>query len=148
MIAPLPEAIRAPAERAVASGDYLAAHMGEAPVINAFCFHPDRIHVTDADLGRPSVVGGASIYPAVQNLLLACRAEGLGCVLTTLLCSREEEIRALLEIPEPWALAAFVPIGWPVAAGHGPISRRPVEQVAFADRFGDALFTSRQEEAP
>jgi nitroreductase len=140
LVASLPKALRDPAERALRSGDYLAEHMGEAPVINTFCFHPERLHITDTDLGRPSVVGGASLYPAVQNLLLACRAEGLGCVLTTLLCSKEKEVRELLEIPEPWATCAFVPIGWPVGGGHGPISRRPVAEVAFGDRFGEPLF--------
>jgi nitroreductase/alkylhydroperoxidase family enzyme len=146
LIAPLPESLRAPAERALRSGDHLAEHLQDAPVIAAFCFHPQRLHITDADLGRPSVVGGASLYPAVQNLLLACRAEGLGCVLTTLLCSREKEVRELLEIPEPWATCAFVPIGWPLGGGHGPLARRPVEQVAFADRFGQALFEGAEED--
>ena len=142
-----PDAIRERAERMLRSGDHLAEHLAEVPVIAVFCFHPERLHITDGALGRPSVVGGASLYPAVQNLLLACRAEGLGCVLTTLLCGREPEVRALLEIPEPWATSAFVPIGWPMARGHGPLSRRPVEQVAFADRFGEALFPSAQEES-
>lgn len=145
LIAPLPEALRVPAERMLRSGDHLAAHLQDAPVIAAFCFHPERLTYTDAELGRPSVVGGASLYPAVQNLLLACRAEGLGCVLTTLLCAREKEVRELLEIPEPWATSAFVPIGWPQGGGHGPLARRPVEQVAFADRFGQALFASAEE---
>jgi nitroreductase/alkylhydroperoxidase family enzyme len=145
LIGPLPESVRGPAERALRAGDHLAEHLGEVPVINVFCFHPDRIHITDLDLGRPSVVGGASLYPAVQNLLLACRAEGLGCVLTTLLCSREKEVRALLEIPAPWATCAFVPIGWPVATGHGPLTRRSVEDAAFGDRFGQPLFGSGQE---
>ena len=146
MIKPLPASIREPAERMLASGDYLADHLHEAPVVNVFCFHPDRVNVTDGELGRPSVVGGASLYPAVQNFLLACRAEGLGCVLTTLLCSKEKEVREILEIPEPWATCAFVPIGWPVAGGHGPISRRPVEEVAFNDRFGDPIFSTNEEE--
>jgi nitroreductase/alkylhydroperoxidase family enzyme len=145
LIAPLPDAIREPAEKALRAGDHLALHMQDVPVVNVFCFHPERLHITDTELGRPSVVGGASLYPAVQNLLLACRAEGLGCVLTTLLCSREAEVRELLEIPEPWATSAFVPIGWPVGGGHGPISRRPVGEVAFADRFGDALFVNEEE---
>jgi nitroreductase len=145
LLAKLPDAVRAPAEKALSSGDHLAAHLGETPVIAAFCFHPERLTITDAELGRPSVVGGASLYPAVQNLLLACRAEGLGCVLTTLLCAREAEVRELLEIPEPWATCAFVPIGWPMGGGHGPLSRRPVEQVAFADRFGEALFAGAEE---
>jgi nitroreductase len=146
LIAPLPEEIRDPAERALCAGDDLAEHLGEVPVINVFCFHPERLHITDAGLARPSVVGGASIYPAVQNLLLACRAEGLGCVLTTLLCGREEQVRELLEIPDPWATAAFVPIGWPVGGGHGPLSRRPIEEVAFGDRFGDTLFSPTTED--
>ena len=78
----------------------------------------------------------------MQNLLLACRSECLGCVLTTLLCSAEEEVRELLGIPQLWATYAHVPIGWPAAGGHGPIARRPVEAVAFADQFGEPLFSA------
>jgi len=73
-------------------------------------------------------------------LLLACRAEGLGCVLTTLLCLAEAEIRALLALPEPWATCAFVPIGYPTGKGHGPVSRRPVAEMAYLDRWGEPLF--------
>jgi len=50
----LPDALRDAPERALRSGDHLAAHMGEAPVVNVFCFHPERLHITDAELGRPS----------------------------------------------------------------------------------------------
>ena len=107
------------------AGDFLAEHFAEAPVVAVFCFNPKNMAITDAKLDRISVVGGASIYPAVENLLLACRAEGLGCVLTTLLCEREPEVREILAIPEPWATAAAVPIGYPRLRGHGPISRRP-----------------------
>ena len=92
--------------------------------------------ITDAKQDRVSVVGGASIYPAVENALLACRAEGLGCVLTTLLCESEPAVRELLAIPQPWASAAAIPIGYPVLGGHGPISRRPVEKLAFLDGWG------------
>jgi len=133
--ASLPEAERVKAEKMLRSGLYLAEHFGEAPVLCIFCFHPDGLAVTDADLGRVSVVGGGSIYPAVQNLLLACRAEGLGCVLTTLLCKAEPEVRELLAIPQPWGTAAVVPIGYPQLRGHGPISRRPVEEMAFVDSW-------------
>lgn len=126
-------------DRLLAAADHLARHFDVSPVIAVFVFDPHRLAITDAQLGRPSVVGGASLYPAVQNLLLACRAEGLGCVLTTLLCQAEPAVRELLEIPEPWATAAFVPIGWPERRGHGPLSRRPVERMAFVDRFGGPL---------
>jgi nitroreductase len=133
--ASLPEAERVKAEKMLRSGLYLAEHFGEAPVLCIFCFHPDGLAVTDADLNRVSVVGGGSIYPAVQNLLLACRAEGLGCVLTTLLCKAEPEVRELLAIPQPWGTAAAVPIGYPQLRGHGPISRRSVEEMAFVDSW-------------
>lgn len=132
----LPEASRERTLKALAAGDYLAQHFHELPAILVMCFDPRGLMITDAKLGRPSVVGGASIYPAVQNLLLACRAEGLGCVLTTLLCAAEAELGPLLGLPEPWGTAAYIPIGYPVGAGHGPLSRRPVEQMVFADRFG------------
>ncbi|MCS6924260.1 MAG: nitroreductase family protein [Candidatus Binatia bacterium] len=132
----LPEGERIKREKMLRSGLYLAEHLGEAPVLCVFCFHPDGLAVTDAKLDRVSVVGGGSIYPAVQNLLLACRAEGLGCVLTTLLCMVEPEVREVLAIPQPWGTAAVVPIGYPQLRGHGPISRRPVEEMAFVDSWG------------
>ena len=100
-----PEALREKTQRMLAAGDHLAAHFAETPVVLVFCFNPKAMAITDAKQDRISVVGGGSIYPAVQNALLACRAEGLGCVLTTLLCEVESEVRALLDIPEPWATA-------------------------------------------
>lgn len=138
-LADAPEAARRASEKMLGAGNYLAEHFAEMPALLVFCFNPKNMAITDARLDRISVVGGASIYPAVQNALLACRAEGLGCVLTTLLCADEAEVRTLLEIPEPWGTAAAVPIGYPVGRGHGPISRRPVEKLAFADRWGEPL---------
>src|SRR5262245_10143118 len=129
-------AARARAERMLRAGDHLATHFADVPIHLVFCFNPQLMAITDAALPRVSVVGGASIYPAVENLLLACRAEGLGCVLTTLLCASEADVRSLLEIPEPWATAAVVPIGYPELRGHGPISRRPVVKMAFAETWG------------
>jgi nitroreductase len=82
------------------------------------------------------VVGGGSVYPAVQNLLLACRNEGLGCVLTTLLCREEAAVKDLLDIPADWFTCAHVPIGYPVGGGHGPISRKPASEMVFWDSFG------------
>jgi nitroreductase len=82
------------------------------------------------------VVGGGSVYPAVQNLLLACRNEGLGCVLTTLLCLEEPKIRKLLALPDGWYTCAHVPIGYPVLGGHGRITRKPLDKMVFTDKFG------------
>ncbi|HVM97464.1 MAG TPA: nitroreductase family protein, partial [Candidatus Acidoferrales bacterium] len=135
LIANAPSEAKAKAERMLAAGDYLGDHFGEAPVIAVFCFNPQNMAITDAKLDRVSVVGGASIYTAVENFLLACRAEGLGCTLTTLLCEVEPEVLDLLSIPQPWATACAIPIGRPVRGGHGPISRRPVEKLTFLDTW-------------
>lgn len=134
----LPTQLRESTLRTLAAGDYLADHFAEVPVVAIFCFNPKYLAITDANLDRPSVVGGGSVYPAVQNLLLACRNEGLGCVLTTILCYREAEVKALLEIPDAWGTCACVPIGYAVGAGHGPISRRPFEELVHWDHWPDA----------
>lgn len=116
-------------ERALKAGDYLADHWGELPLLLVFCFNPKMMAITDANLDRPSVVGGGSVYTAVQNVMLACRTEGLGCVLTTLLCYHEAAVKDLLNVPEDWFTCAHVPIGYPVLKGHGPISRRTIGQL-------------------
>jgi len=135
-LASLPDERRAPHERTLAAGDHLAAHFAATPVIAIFCFDPKQMAITDAGLARPSVVGGGSVYPAVQNFLLAARAEGLGCVLTTLLCQHEAAVKALLAIPDGWGTCAAIPLGYPLRRGHGPLSRRPVDKLAYADRWG------------
>ena len=61
----------------------------------------------------------------------------LGCVLTTLLCQREAQVKELLEIPAEWGTCAAIPIGYPVLGGHGPLSRRPVEKLVYSERWGE-----------
>jgi nitroreductase len=134
-----PADVRASFKRTLAASDYLAAHFGETPAIAIFCFDPKQMAITDAKQDRPSVVGGGSVYPAVENLLLACRAEGLGCVLTTLLCEDEAAVRELLALPEGWYTAAAIPIGYPIGRGHGPLIRRAPDQLVFVDSWGKAL---------
>jgi nitroreductase len=136
---------RAKQQRMLDAADHLGANMGKAPVILVFCFNPDLMAITDSDLGRPSVVGGGSVYPAVQNAMLACVSEGVGCTLTTLLCFEEPAMKSLLDIPEKWYVCAVMPIGYPVRGGHGPISRRPVEKLSYGDRFGAALNNQSEE---
>jgi nitroreductase len=124
---------RARHERTIAAGDHLAAHFGECPVVAIVCFNPDLMAITDARQDRVSVVGGGSVYPAVQNFLLACRAEGVGSVLTTLLCQDEGKVKALLDMPDDWYTAAALPMGYPVGGGYGPINRQPVASLFYRD---------------
>ncbi len=78
----------------------------------------------------------ASIYPAVQNLLLAARALGLGTVLTTRWKQREAEVRPLLGLPEHLHVHAIIPTGWP-AARFGRTSRRPAAEITYRERYGN-----------
>ena len=125
-------------ERIVAAGDHLADNLADVPAILVFCANPKMMAITDAKLDRISMVGGGSVYPAVQNAMLACVEEGLGCTLTTLHCLREDDVKAALGVPDDWATVALVPIGYPVGKGHGPITRQPPAAMAYRDTFGNA----------
>jgi nitroreductase len=83
---------------------------------------------------------GASIYPAVQNLMLAAAAEGLGTRLTTTWRSAESEVARLLGVPDEWNGVALIPLGYPAEPDHlGGSRRKPVSEVAYLDHWGVAL---------
>ena len=81
---------------------------------------------------------GGSIYPAVQNVLLACRALGLGASLTTITTLFETEMHDILGLPDFVTTYALIPVGYPHGR-FGPVSRRPVEEVAWLNRYGTAF---------
>jgi nitroreductase len=80
----------------------------------------------------PPLLQGASIFPAMENFLIAARAEGLGAVVTGWGSTGGTALRSALRIPDEWEIAALVVVGWP-RGRHGPVRRRPVRQVAFLD---------------
>lgn len=84
---------------------------------------------------------GASIYPAVQNIILACRALGLGTVLTTNHTIAEEEIKEVLNLPPEFRTFALMPIGYP-ERNFGRVKRRGIAEVAMLDRYGTPLGNS------
>ncbi|HEV2924839.1 MAG TPA: nitroreductase family protein [Solirubrobacteraceae bacterium] len=120
------------------ANDY-AEGLGRVPVHLVVGVRLGDVLATDASLPRQSIVGGASIYPFVQNLLLALRAEGLGAALTTLLIPAEADVMRLLEIPEDIALAAHIGVGYRADPWPERLARRPVEEFAFLERFGEPL---------
>ncbi len=77
---------------------------------------------------------GASIYPAVENLLLAARAHGLAACLTSWHLFAEDEFKAVLGIPKDVRTWAIIPIGWPLRR-FGPVNRRPVDEVIHRERW-------------
>jgi nitroreductase len=75
-------------------------------------------------------------YPSVQNLLLSAREAGLGAALTTLLVGDEPKLTELLGIPDGVAVAAVIALGWPARPLATRLTRRPVNEIAFCDRWG------------
>ncbi len=134
-----PQAFDAATVRRVQGANEYAEHLHEVPVHLVVGVRLGDLAVTDAQLPRQSIVGGASIYPFVQNLLLALRAEGLGAAMTTLLVPAEAEVKSLLEIPEDVALAAHIGVGHRADPWPGRLSRRPVMGFAFSERYGEPL---------
>jgi nitroreductase len=76
----------------------------------------------------------ASVYPGVQNLLLAARALGLAATLTTWHLALEPEFKAVLGIPRSVKTFAIIPVGWP-RGNFGPVVRRPAAEVIHRDRW-------------
>ena len=134
-----PEGADPPRLRMVRRADEYAQGLHEVPVHLVVGVRLADLAVTDAGLPRQSIVGGASVYPFVQNLLLALRGEGLGAALTTLLVPAEAEVRELLGIPGDVALAAHIGVGYRADPWPAHLARRPVQDFAFAERFGAPL---------
>ncbi len=106
------------------SVEHLAHHLAEVPVV---------IVVTGLR-GRHSTPGG-STFPAVQNLLLAARALGLGGSIFNFPLSHQDELMKTLEIPENNQVYCLIPMGYPTDR-QGPVRRKPVKHVVFKERFG------------
>lgn len=102
---------------------HLADHLHEAPV-----------HLFVAGFTRRGAPQLQALFPAVQNVLLACRAVGLGASLTQLHLAVGREVDAYLGLPENAPSCALIPIGWPVGRYARPV-RRPVDGCLFWDRY-------------
>ncbi|MDX1873838.1 nitroreductase family protein [Mycolicibacterium sp. 120266] len=119
----------------------MAEHMrrgGDAPVIVVFCVHPQA--------GASDLQQGGSIFPAMQNFLLAARAEGLGAAVTLWYQSCEDDLRAAVGIPADWQIAALVTAGWPQGA-HRTVRRKPLSEVAARNDWQTPFRCARAEES-
>ena len=115
--------------RQAAAVQYLTEHFHEAPVWIVACLE----HGTQLT----SRWSGASIYPAVQNMLLAARALGLGATLTTRHLIYAKETEAALGLPPGVHSYAIIPIGYPMGK-FGPVRRGPLPMIVYKDRWGQA----------
>jgi nitroreductase len=107
--------------------EYLTDHFHEAPVWIVACMEEGAAALTR--------MSGASIYPAVQNMLLAARALGLGATLTTRHLLYEKESDEALGLPPGVHSYAILPIGYPMGK-FGPVGRGPLADIVYQDRWG------------
>ena len=115
-----------PKARMARAMQHFVDHFEETPVVILAClvrYRPENF------------AEGASVFPAVQNLMLAARAHGYGGVITGWHVNVEDELRELLGIPDGVAIHATIPMGKPVGR-HGPVRRRPVAELVYDDEWG------------
>jgi nitroreductase len=125
-VAPPPGVSKEKFKRQHEAVEYLTNHFAEAPVWIVACLE---------DGANPNRGAGASIYPAVQNMVLACRAVGLGTTLTNRHIHFEKEVDKALGLPEGVHSYAILPIGYPMGK-FGPVKRAPLNEVVFQDKWG------------
>jgi nitroreductase len=115
-------------QRVFRSSEHLAEHLEDAPVW--------VIPVLLGAAGSSNPRLGSSIYGAVQQLILAARAYGIGATLTTLHTGHEEEVRELLGLPDDALTMALIPLGYPERGRWVQPRRRPLAEVVHVNRFG------------
>jgi nitroreductase len=132
--------------RMMTSGAYLWDHMGDAPVLLIPCqleraapararLSPSMDAMYERELAYERRIRGASIYPAVQNIILACRAFGLGTLITTNHIRCEDEVKALLGLPADVSTYALMPIGYPLGK-FGPLRAQAGERGGVCGSLG------------
>ncbi len=118
-----------PKERMAATMQHFVDNIESAPVLVLACLQRHREAVPTE---------GSSVYPAVQNLLLAARALGYGGVITQWHGAVESELKTIVGIPAAVAVHAVIPLGRPVGTGHGPVRRRPMGELVSLNGWGTA----------
>ena len=112
-----------------------ADHFEEIPVVVVACLK--GVIAPWPSIATSSAYG--SIFPAVQNLLLAARAAGLGAALITAPLWSKLLARRALGLPWNLTPCAVIPLGWPIGK-YGPTTRRPVGELVSLDRYGNRAF--------
>ncbi len=132
---------RAPeiAERAAGAPPGFAERFHESPVLLVLLADLRFLATLDRDLGRSTLVGGASVYPFAWNILLAAHADGLGGVLTTMAILHEPAVKELLGVPDHVAVAGVLALGYPVERATR-LTRNPVESFTTVDRYDGSEF--------
>ena len=122
--------------RTLRASRHLAEHLGEAPALVLFLMPGISMTLTDEDGDLDVGTPYASVYPGIQNFLLAARGLGIGTALTTVYRIHQDEVREICAIPDRYEVVALVPMGRPTGR-FGMARRRPAETLTHWDRFGE-----------
>lgn len=129
------------AARALSNPEGFAETLANVPAMLAVVADLGSFAATDRDLDRYHLVGGASVYPFVWSVLLAARERDLGGVMTTVAVKNEPVLRAILNLPSDFAVAAVLALGYPLRP-ITKLKRREVVEFASVDSFDGAPFAS------
>ena len=128
---------RSPMGRQLRALRYQMDHIHESPLILLVCGKRDwPFKVPEAERKGLAPPNYGAAYPCVQNILLACRALGLGATLTTMHQVFEEELHARYGIPTEYGVVVSIPIGWPLGR-FGPVRRRRAAEVTYFGAWGN-----------
>ena len=117
---------------------YQMDHMHEFPYLLLVCGERDwPFKVPQEDRVGLAPPNFGAVYPCVQNILLACRAVGLGAALTTMHQVFEDELHEYFEIPDTFGVVVTMPIGWPMGK-FGSVTRIPAEEKTFLNKWGES----------
>ena len=126
-----------PMARQLSALKYQCEHMQEFPLILLVCGKRDwPFKVPESERVGLAPPNYGAVYPCVQNILLACRALGLGAALTTMHQVFEDELHEHFGIPTDHGVVVAIPIGYPMGR-FGPVTRRPAAEVTYFDTWGN-----------
>ena len=131
--------------RQMRPGQWQAENFEDIPVFVIPCY---RRGIKHRPVGRPQIAVSSfygSVYPAVQNLLLGCRAVGLGASIQTLPIWYVPAVRHILGLPRKVNPVCIIPIGW-AEGRYGPTTRTPIGEVVHLDRYGNRPFVGTKPE--
>ncbi len=132
--------------RQIRPGQWQTEHFEDLPVFVIPCY---RRNVKHKPVGRPQISVASfygSVFPAVQNLLLACRAVGLGASIQTLPIWSIPATRKILGLPRSINPVCIIPIGW-ARGRYGPTTRPPIGEVVHVDTYGNRAFLASSDDA-
>lgn len=144
----IPEADRSEIARMGRALRYQCDHMHEFPVLLLVAGRRDwPLKVPESERVGKAPPNYGAVYPCVQNILLACRAVGLGAALTTMHQVFEDELHEHFAIPDEFGVVVTIPIGYPIGK-FGPARRTPAANVTYFDVWGEKGEAARRATQP